>query len=94
MFVHVLVLGIVRIKKYLDTHPTLYISIYEPGLFNSLVLQYIYVYWLDQFPTRPKLGYTSGLYSSSRVFLIFNLEKTVTKSCNQTFTHYPRAITS
>jgi len=31
MFMHVLVLGIARIKKYLDTHPTLYISIYEPG---------------------------------------------------------------
>jgi len=34
---HVLVLGVARIKKYLDTH-YLSINIYEPGLFDSLVL--------------------------------------------------------
>jgi len=40
MFVHVVVLGIARIKKYLETHylSLHYISIYEPGLFDSLVL--------------------------------------------------------
>jgi len=40
MFVHVVVLGIAIIKKYLDTHylSLHYISIYEPGLFDSLVL--------------------------------------------------------
>ena len=41
MFVHVLVLGVARIKKIFG-HPlfisTLYISTYEPGLFDSLVL--------------------------------------------------------
>jgi len=40
MFVHMVVLGIARIIKYLDTHylSLHYISIYEPGLFDSLVL--------------------------------------------------------